>query len=137
MIRLGLLDPPSLVPYSTIGSEPEDPWLTEKHKAIARLVTQESIVLLKNSKSLLPLDRHSLKSIAVIGPRANEVLLDWYSGTPPYRVTALEGIKSGAGPGVKVSFAANNDGDAAVQIARRSDVAIVCVGNHPNGSYHT
>ena len=137
MIRLGLLDPPSLVPYSTIGSEPEDPWLTEKHKAIARLVTQESIVLLKNSKSLLPLDRHSLKSIAVIGPRANEVLLDWYSGTPPYRVTALEGIKSGAGPGVKVSFAANNDGDAAVQIARRSDVAIVCVGNHPNGSYDT
>jgi len=133
MIRLGLLDPPSMVPYSSIGTEPEDPWLTEKHKAVARLATQKSIVLLKNSMNLLPLNRQSLKSIAVIGPRANEVLLDWYSGTPPYRVTPLEGIKSSAGPGVKVSFTANNDGDAAVEIARRSDVAIVCVGNHPNG----
>ena len=94
MIRLGLLDPPAMVPYSTIGSEPVDPWLTEKHKAIALLATQKSIVLLKNSQNILPLDKQKVKSIAVIGPRANEVLLDWYSGTPPYRVTPLEGIKS-------------------------------------------
>jgi beta-glucosidase len=133
MIRLGLLDPPSMVPYSNIGNEPDDPWLTEKHKAVARLATQESIVLLKNSKNLLPLDRRSVKSIAVIGPRANEVLLDWYSGTPPYRVTPLEGIKARVGPAVRVGIAANNDDDAAVKLARSSDVAIVCVGNHPNG----
>jgi beta-glucosidase len=135
MIRLGLLDPPSLVPYSHIGSEPEDPWLTEKHKAIARLATQESIVLLKNSQNLLPLDKHAVKSIAVIGPRANEVLLDWYSGTPPYTVTPLEGIKRSVGPGVNVGFAANNDEDTAVKLARAADVAIVCVGNHPNGGF--
>src|SRR6266576_6189467 len=60
MIQLGLLNPPSLVPYSSIGSETEDPWLTEKHKAVALLATKESIVLLKNSKNLLPLDRQSL-----------------------------------------------------------------------------
>src|SRR2546425_6796541 len=89
MIRLGLLDPPSIVPYSNIGRDPEDPWLTEKHKAVARLVTQESIVLLKNAKNLLPLDKQAVKSIAVIGPRANEVLLDWYSRTPPYRGSPL------------------------------------------------
>lgn len=135
MIRLGLLDPPSMVPYSNIGSEPQDPWLTEKHKAVARLATQESIVLLKNSKNLLPLDKQAVKSIAVIGPRANEVLLDWYSGTPPYRITPLEGIKSSAGPGVNVGFAANNDDDDAVKLARAADVAIVCVGNHPNGGF--
>lgn len=133
MIRLGLLDPPSMVPYSNIGNEPDDPWLTEKHKAVARLATQKSIVLLKNSKNLLPLDRQALKSIAMIGPRADEVLLDWYSGTPPYRVTPLEGIKAKLGPGVKVGFAANNDNDAAVKLAGESDVAVVCVGNHPNG----
>jgi beta-glucosidase len=133
MIRLGLLDPPSMVSYSNIGNEPDDPWLTEKHKAVARLATQKSIVLLKNSKNLLPLDRQALKSIAMIGPRADEVLLDWYSGTPPYRVTPLEGIKAKLGPGVKVRFAANNDNDAAVKLARESDVAVVCVGNHPNG----
>jgi beta-glucosidase len=135
MIRLGLLDPPAMVPYSNIGSEPVDPWLTEKHKAVARLATQESIVLLKNSNNLLPLDKHAVKSIAVIGLRANEVLLDWYSGTPPYRVTPLEGIKSSVGPGVNVRFAANNDQDAAVKLAQASDVAIVCVGNHPNGGF--
>ena len=137
MIRLGLLDPPAMVPYSTIGRESVDPWLTEKHKAIALLATQESIVLLKNSQNILPLDKQKVKSIAVIGPRANEVLLDWYSGTPPYRVTPLEGIRGKVSPGAKVSFAANNDGDAAVEIARHSEVAVVCVGNHPNGANDT
>src|SRR5262249_7849458 len=47
-------------------------------------------------------------------------------------VTPLEGIKNKLGPGVSVSYA-NNDRDDAVRIARASDVAIVCVGNHPTG----
>ena len=135
MIRLGLLDPPSRVPYSSIGKESIDPWATEKHKALALLATQKSIVLLKNSANLLPLDKKSLKSIAVIGPRASEVLLDWYSGTPPYAISPLEGIRSAVGESVKVTHAASNDGDAAVKAARESDVAIVCVGNHPNGGF--
>jgi beta-glucosidase len=94
-------------------------------------------VLLKNARNLLPLDKTKIKSIAVIGPRANEVLLDWYSGTPPYAISPLEGIKDAVGPGVKVSYAATNDGDAAAKIAKESDVAIVCVGNHPNGGFDT
>jgi len=135
MIRLGLLDPPARVPYSSIGKESIDPWLTEKHKALALLATQKSIVLLKNSANILPLDRKSLKSIAVIGPRSNEVLLDWYSGTPPYSISPLEGIKNAVGESVKVTHAANNDAGTAVKAARESDVAIVCVGNHPNGGF--
>ena len=135
MIRLGLLDPPARVSYASIGQESVDPWLTEKHKALALRAAQESIVLLKNSANLLPLDKRSLKSIAVIGPRANEVLLDWYSGTPPYAITPLEGIRKLAGDSVKVNYA--SDGEAAVKIARESDVAIVCVGNHPNGGFDT
>jgi beta-glucosidase len=137
MIRLGLLDPPARVPYSSIGKESVDPWLTEKHKALALLTTQKSIVLLKNSANLLPLDKKKLKSIAVIGPRSNEVLLDWYSGTPPYAISPLEGIKDAAGESVKVNHALNNDAGAAVKAARDSDVAIVCVGNHPNGGFDT
>src|SRR5262249_23553152 len=133
MIRLGLLDPPSRVPYASIGQEATDPWLTEKHKALALRAAQESIVLLKNSGNVLPLDKRSLKSIAVIGPRANEVLLDWYSGTPPYSVSPLDGIKHAVGDAVKINYA-GNDVDAA-KIARESDVAIVCVGNHPNGGF--
>ena len=135
MIRLGLLDPPSRVPYASIGQEAIDPWLTDKHKALALRAAQESIVLLKNAGGVLPLDKRSFKSIAVIGPRANEVLLDWYSGTPPYSVSPLDGIRSAVGDAVKVNYA--SDGDAAVKLARESDVAIVCVGNHPNGGFDT
>lgn len=137
MIRLGLLDPPARVPYASIGQESIDPWATEKHKALALLATQKSIVLLKNSANLLPLDKKLFKSIAVIGPRSNEVLLDWYSGTPPYTIAPLEGIKNAVGDSVKVNYAANNDEGAAVKLARESDVAIVCVGNHPNGGFDT
>ncbi|MDT5120994.1 MAG: beta-glucosidase [Acidobacteriota bacterium] len=135
MIRLGLLDPPSRVPYSKIG-EASEPWLTDRHKSVARLITQESIVLLKNSNHLLPLDRSRLKSIAIIGPRADEVLLDWYSGTPPYVITPLQGIKSKLSTQVKINYAASNENGEAVNIARSSDVAIVCVGNHPTGGYN-
>lgn len=137
MIRLGLLDPSERVPYSSIGKDPNDPWLSEKHKAVALRATQESIVLLKNSANTLPLDKKSLNSIAVIGPRANQVLLDWYSGTPPYAISPLEGIRSAVGDSVKVNYAANNDNDMAVKAARESDVAVVVVGNHPNGGYDT
>jgi beta-glucosidase len=136
MIKLGLLDPAARVPYSNIGSEPNDPWLSEKHKSLANLATKKSIVLLKNT-GLLPLDKRQLKSIAVIGPRADQVLLDWYSGTPPYLVTPLEGIKALVGPSVKVSYSDGSDPNQALELARNSDVAIVCVGNHPNGNYDT
>jgi beta-glucosidase len=130
MIRLGLLDPPDLVAYNKIKGAAAV-WDYPDHKALARKVTQESIVLLKNESETLPLDRSKLKSVAVIGPYADTVALDWYSGTPPYSVSALEGIKSKLGSGVQVSFAHDNTDDAAVKIAKAADVAIVVVGNHP------
>jgi beta-glucosidase len=129
MIRLGLLDPPERVPYSKLVGE-EDAWKTPGHKDVAKQVALESIVLLKNSGGFLPLDKSKLKSIAVIGPRADQVLLDWYSGTPPYTITPLEGIKAKIGSGITVNYAANNDNDAAVKAAKASDVAVVFVGNH-------
>jgi beta-glucosidase len=130
MIRLGLLDPPEMVAYAKIkGGAPA--WDNEDHKALARKVTQESIVLLKNAGHFLPLDKTRLKSVAVVGPYADLVALDWYSGTPPYAVSALQGIKNKVGSGVQVSFAHDNTDDAAVKIARGADVAIVVVGNHP------
>jgi beta-glucosidase len=130
MIRLGLLDPPEMVPYSKIG-DGEEPWATEKHKAFARLVTQKSIVLLKNENNTLPLQKEKLKSIAVIGPYANKVLLDWYSGTPPYTVSVVEGIQNKVGNKFSVAYAPDNKNGAAEQLAKSSDVAIVVVGNHP------
>lgn len=130
MIKLGLLDPPEMVPYNNIkGSSPA--WDNPEHKALARQVTQESIVLLKNTNHFLPLNRNSLKSIAVIGPYADIVALDWYSGTPPYAVNVLDGIRNKVGKGVQVAFAHDNSNGEAVRIAKDADVAIVVVGNHP------
>ncbi|HEY1464226.1 MAG TPA: glycoside hydrolase family 3 C-terminal domain-containing protein [Terriglobales bacterium] len=130
MIHLGLLDPPEMVPYTKIkGTAPV--WDNEEHKAMARKVTQESIVLLKNANHFLPLDRSKIKTVAVVGPYADRVALDWYSGTPGYAVSALDGIKNKLGKNVQVNFAADNTNDAAVNIARTADVVIAVVGNHP------
>jgi beta-glucosidase len=139
-LRLGLLDPAERVPYSKIGAagSPE-PWTLPETRALVRRATQRSIVLLKNSATLLPLDRKTLKSIAVVGPLANAVLPDWYSGTAPYTVTPREGIEAAVNPalstddGVATRWAGDMS-DVAVELARRSDVAVVCVGNHPEGN---
>ncbi len=129
-IKLGLLDPPDMVPYSKITGDTE-PWNTDKDRAISRQIALESVVLLKNQNNLLPLDKKTIKSIAVIGPLADSVHWDWYGGTPPYEITPLDGIKDAAGADIKVNYAASELGNAAVNAARRSDVAVVVVGNDP------
>ena len=129
-MRLGEFDPPELVPYSKISGT-EEPWYSDKNKALARKVMQESIVLLKNADQLLPLDRGKLRSIAVIGPYGDNVLVDWYAGMPPYTVTPLEGIRGKVGPGVRVRYAPDDNNGNAANLAAESDVAIVFVGNHP------
>jgi beta-glucosidase len=96
------------------------------------LATQKSIVLLKNAGNLLPLNKKTVKSIAMIGPRADQVVFDWYSSEAPYAITPLAGVKDRVGKKVKVQFALGDDVAAAVNLAKSSDVAIVCVGNNPN-----
>ena len=133
-LRLGEFDPPGVDPYGIIGREAggaPPPWERPSSKALARLATDESVVLLKNENNTLPLDRAKLKTVAVIGPWADQVLLDWYSGTPPYTVSALQGIREGAGAGVNVLYADGSDPTQATALARLADVAIVVVGNHP------
>ncbi|MGG6313494.1 glycoside hydrolase family 3 C-terminal domain-containing protein [Paenibacillus macerans] len=86
--RLGEFDPEERNPYSNM---PEEKLCAPEHAALSLTATRESVVLLKN-EGLLPLSR-DLGSIAVIGPLADEAFTDWYSGTPPYRVTPLQGVK--------------------------------------------
>ncbi len=132
LIKLGVLDPPVQVPYAKIGSagEPE-PWLSEKHKAVARQVARESVVLLKNNQNVLPLMKDRVKSIAVIGPRAAMVSTDFYGGPTPYATSVLQGIKDKLGAAVTVNYAADNEGQAAVNAAKASDIAVVVIGNDP------
>lgn len=129
-LRLGLLDPPSMVPYSQLKGAP-DPVNSPQHNAVALRVARESVVLLKNAQNLLPLDRRAIKTLAVIGPRANEVLPDFYGGVPPYAVTPLAAIRAKVGPGVEVRHVVDNTDGAAVKAAQSADLAIVVVGNHP------
>lgn len=129
-IKLGLLDPQEVVSYAKIKDGPE-PWNGEAHRAISKQMALESVVLLKNENALLPLDRAKVKTLAVIGPLADSVHWDWYGGVPPYTVTPLEGIRKAAGTDVKVTYAASELGNAAVNAARGADAAIVVVGNDP------
>ena len=100
-----------------------------------------------NMRRLRP--RTCLLYTSVIGPWTDEVLLDWYSGTPPYAVTILEGIREAVGvhpyerenraadkdatqgKGVKVLFDDGSNPAQAAELAAKADVAIVVVGNHP------
>lgn len=135
-LKLGLLDAKQDEnPYAYIGvTDTVAPFNKQEVREFVRLVTAKSVVLLKNDKQLLPLDKGKIKSIAVIGPRANEVLLDWYSGEPPYIVTILQGIKNAVGSNVEVLFEESDDMDKASTIASKADVAIVCIGNHVYGT---
>jgi beta-glucosidase len=78
---------------------------SKQRNALARQVADESIVLLKNSDHLLPLDPARIRTLAVIGPNADKVRIGSYAGIPPYFVTALAGIQKRAGMGTKVVYA--------------------------------
>jgi len=100
--RLGEFDQPEAVPYSSITP---DKLNCKEHRDLALEAAQKSIVLLKN-KGILPLNKDKIKSIAVIGPNAEEAQLGIYSGFPNVRVSPLEGIKDKAAAlGIEVEYA--------------------------------
>ena len=71
-IRLGMLDPPTLVPWNTLANDSsvvESP----DHIALARLVAQQSMCLYKNDKTVLPLNSASISKLALIGFQARNV----------------------------------------------------------------
>lgn len=131
-LKLGLLDHTEDNPYAAIGvTDTIAPWSKPETKALVREATLKSVVLLKNQDHLLPLDRHKIKKIAIIGQRATEVLQDWYAGKPFYTVNVLDAIREEAGNDIEVRYVKTNRMDSARTVAAWADVAIVCVGNHP------
>jgi beta-glucosidase len=132
LLKLGLLDNSTQNPYSEIGiKDTIPPWTKQQAGNLVRKATEKSIVLLKNENMLLPLQLGKVKSVAVIGPSANKVISDWYSGNPPYKISILQGIRNAVGNNVIVRYANSNKADSAVIAAKECDVAIVCIGNHP------
>ena len=105
--KLGMFDSPSRVKWAQIPFSVLD---QPSHKALARQVARESIVLLKNSNNALPL-RKNLGTIAVIGPNADEarMLLGNYNGEPSDPITPLRGIREAVGRSTKVVYARGSD----------------------------
>lgn len=101
--RLGMFDPPGTVPYAKIPFSAND---SPESRQLALQAARESIVLLKNENNTLPL-RKDLKSIAVIGPNADDVqvLLGNYNGTPSRATTPLAGIRKLVSSNTKVLYA--------------------------------
>ena len=98
--RLGLFDNPYVdADYA------EKTTNSAEHRQLALKAAQETMVLLKNDKNLLPLDLNKLKTIAVIGPNAAELHLGGYSRGPSHSVPILQGIRDRVGTKAKVVYA--------------------------------
>ena len=148
--QLGLFENPYVDPdkAARLTDTPED-------RKLAAEAARRSIVLLKNEKNILPLDRTKLKSVAVIGPNANRAHLGGYTDPkPPRTVSILDGVKNKLGNSVKVNYAEGvkitkeggnwfgdtatlNDAasdqkliDEAIKTAQNSDAVILVLGGN-------
>ena len=136
--KMGMFDPDKRVPFSSIPIEVVD---SPKHRKLALQAARESIVLLKNEKNLLPLDIQKIKTVAVVGPNANQYLslVANYYGTPSRPVTPLMGIMNKLPKTVRVLYEPGGsinrlNGDSmheVERIARQADVVIACMGLSP------
>ena len=90
-MKLGMFDPPEMVPYTKIDEKELD---SPAHRELARVIANESMVLLKNDGTL-PLKNSGLK-IALVGPLADQTryLLGNYNGRPTYTVSVLDSLKA-------------------------------------------
>ena len=100
-MRLGMFDPPDMVPYSKIDEHELD---SAAHRSFARQLANESMVLLKNDGAL-PLK--PTQRILVVGPLAEQtdVLLGNYNGRPTHVVSVLDGLKAEF-PNAKITYVA-------------------------------
>jgi beta-glucosidase len=150
--RLGLFDDPLVDPDAAdrLTNSPD-------HQALALRAAREAIILLQNRAGLLPLDRAKIRSIAVLGPNADQVHLGGYSVDPGRGVSILDGIRRKLGAGVTVTHAEgcritaarltwqgwwedrveppDRSGEAAsiaeaARLAKAADVALVVVGEN-------
>lgn len=136
-LKLGMLDGADTKnPYAHIGKGPTatSPCMTPEARQAARDITNKSLVLLKNN-GLLPLNAQKIRKLAVVGPYADKIIYDWYSGTPPYEVTILNALREMAKEqGFEVNYIPDNRMDQAEQLAREADAVVICTGNHPYGT---
>jgi beta-glucosidase len=126
--KLGMFDPPELVPYSKIPYLETD---SAEHRKLALEAARKSIVLLKNENQTLPL-KASIQKIAVIGPSADDpdAMLGNHNGFSSKEVTPLEGIQSQfAAASVRFALGATYTGQSQALIPSEALTS-------PNGASH-
>ncbi|MFR1824412.1 MAG: glycoside hydrolase family 3 C-terminal domain-containing protein [Clostridium saudiense] len=138
-IRLGMFD--NDCEYDEIPYEAND---SKENNQLSLEAARKSMVLLRNN-GILPLDKTKVKSIAVIGPNADsKIMLEGnYHGTASKYTTILEGIHDEVGEDVRVYYSEgchlykekvgglslpNDRLSEAISIAKKADVAILCLG---------
>lgn len=103
LFKIGMFDPADRNPYASIGREVIE---CEAHKKHAYRMAQESMVLLKNENSILPLDVRRVKKLALIGPNADneQTLLANYFGTPSVIMTPYKSLKERYGDRIEITY---------------------------------
>ena len=135
-LKLGEFDPPEMVPYSRLAASEI---CSPEHRQLALRTAHESIVLLTNRNNFLPLDRGTIKTVAVIGPHADRAFMGiGYTGQSAKFVKPLDGIRNKVAPGTQVLYArgsgileSDNPEAAvaeAVAAAQKADVTVLFVG---------
>ena len=143
LFRLGLLDPPATVRWTSLGPTDVD---TAASRALAAEAATQAVVLLRNDASLVPLDATALKHVAVVGPNADNAnsMLANYHGTntiaalhtPLAAIQALAASSGGfsvtTAPGCSSVLCVDDSGfAAAVAVAAAADVVIFVGGGGP------
>jgi beta-glucosidase len=116
----------------------------KEHQEFSYEMAKKAMILLKNDNNLLPLNINKIKSLAVIGPNAQEEqpkkgtysLLGGYSGLPPFYTSVLEGLTSKTEGKVKINYAKGCDllsnskegFSEAIAAAKKSDAVVLVVG---------
>ncbi|GAB4847180.1 Probable beta-D-xylosidase 6 [Ancistrocladus abbreviatus] len=133
-LRLGLFDgDPLSGKFGKFGAQDV---CTKEHRRLALEAARQGIVLLKNDKKFLPLNKDDVSSLVVIGPRANntsEIGGD-YSGVPCEPTSYVEGLRkyiqnTGFAPGcLDVLCDSDSEFEEAILIAKGADYVVVVIG---------
>jgi len=133
--KLGFYDDPKIVPFHSYGA---DSVHNVSHIALARKVAQQSMVLLKNSNNVLPLNKANYSSMMIIGPNAAafDPMVGNYHGVAAKVVNFVEGITAAVDPSTRIEYDLGADYTDTVHFggtwaAGNSDVTIAVIGLSP------
>lgn len=140
--EMGLFENPYVIPEKA-----EKEVRNDAHIALARKIAQASITLLKNDRSLLPLNKN-ISKVALIGPNADNrynMLGDYTAPQEEKNVkTVLDGIRTKLSPlqveyvkGCSIRDTLTSDIEQAVAAARRSEAVIAVVGGSSARDFKT